>query len=205
MSEVYTEQEGKTYTILQLVNKIRQEMKEFGTLTVREGEHFNEAGTPSVEIIHEDGKAIFVFDYMKGVKGDTGDTGPIGPQGPQGIQGPVGPQGPAGDTTLYIHNVEVTYTDSSLTEPVTKGLSLVNTNPNGIAPYVDDLAGELSYALLKKLGGITRIPSEIIACEQVLLGDEHAIVILYYEWQSTSFVLKTGTITAVGRDIVERY
>lgn len=89
--KVYTDDEGNTYTILQLLNKVLRDTKDLRTLTIQEGEHFDESGTPSVELVHRDGKAVLVFDYMKGSKGDTGETGPRGPKGENGTSVSIQP------------------------------------------------------------------------------------------------------------------
>lgn len=78
MSSVYTDDEGNTYTILQLLHKVLKDMKEIGTVTVVEGPHFTEEGIPSVELIKSEGKLKFVFNYMKGATGEQGERGPQG-------------------------------------------------------------------------------------------------------------------------------
>ena len=89
--KVYTDDQGNTYTILQLLNKVLRDTEDLRTLTIQEGEHFDESGTPSVELVHRDGKAVLVFDYMKGSKGDTGETGPRGPKGENGTSVSIQP------------------------------------------------------------------------------------------------------------------
>lgn len=166
MSEVYTEQEGKTYTILQLVNKIRKEMKEFGTLTVQAGEHYDEEGLPSVEIKHEDGRCIFVFDYMKGPKGDTGARGPIGPQGPQGEPGdnnivlsPIYSLG-----TLTTNGFRATFTDYI----PTSGLAIIMFNTTCvIVPYAMGIPGNYQpcrfvCSAIYNLSGVSRVVRSVL-------------------------------------------
>lgn len=80
-SIVYTDDQGNTYTILQLVKKVLQDMKDFGTLTCKDGEHINEEGTPTVKLSHEGDKAILTFDYLKGIQGIQGEQGPKGDPG----------------------------------------------------------------------------------------------------------------------------
>ena len=80
-SVVYTDDQGNTYTVLQLVKKVLKDMKDFGTLTCRDGEHIDEEGVPTVKLTHEGDKTILTFDYLKGV---PGPEGPVGPKGDTG-------------------------------------------------------------------------------------------------------------------------
>ena len=80
-SIVYTDDQGNTYTILQLVKKVLKDMKDFGTLTCRNGEHIDEEGTPTVRLTHEGDKAVLTFDYLKGIQGIQGEQGPKGDPG----------------------------------------------------------------------------------------------------------------------------
>lgn len=81
MFRVYTDDEGNTYTILQLLKKVLRDMKDVETLECMNGEHIDEPGAPDVHLVHRDGKAVLVFDYLKGSKGDTGAQGPKGDPG----------------------------------------------------------------------------------------------------------------------------
>ena len=56
-------------------------MKDIGTLTCESGEHINESGEPTVELVHRGDKAILVFDYLKGIRGLQGPEGPKGDPG----------------------------------------------------------------------------------------------------------------------------
>ena len=81
MFKVYTDDQGNTYTILQLLKKVIKDMEELGTLECVEGEHIDEVGYPSVELEHRGDKAVLVFNYLKGERGIEGPRGPKGDNG----------------------------------------------------------------------------------------------------------------------------
>ena len=81
MFRVYTDDEGNTYTILQLLKKVEKDIKNVEQLECMNGEHIDEPGSPDVHLVHRDGKAVLVFDYLKGSKGEPGEKGPKGDPG----------------------------------------------------------------------------------------------------------------------------
>lgn len=119
---MFTDEEGKTYTILQLLQKLLKEKLNIdcvktinGTsiigkgdieitptgitaIEVEAGPHINEPGVPTVTTRSEGNVTIFTFDYLKGAIGARGEQGIEGPQGDIGPRGPQGEPGLQGDT-----------------------------------------------------------------------------------------------------------
>ena len=78
MFRVYTDDEGNTYTVLQLLKKVIKDMNKIKKLECRDGTHIDEEGTPQVSVFEEGDKYVLVFDYLKGeqgIQGPKGDTG----------------------------------------------------------------------------------------------------------------------------------
>ena len=75
MVKVYTDDQGNTYTILQLLKKVLKDMNKIKKLECEEGPHIDEEGVPEVEIIEKEDKYILKFNYLKGEQGIQGPRG----------------------------------------------------------------------------------------------------------------------------------
>lgn len=170
MFRVYTDDEGNTYTILQLLKKVLKEMKEFGTITCKDGEHIDESGIPSVDIKHEDGKAIFEFNYLKGSKGDKGENG---------------------STLLYKHTIKLsgTYNDTAI-ERTVYAISATSTPVTSTTEFTRLIFDDINTL---------RADTEPITSSVQLYGSFfRSTIMIWFDEHFTSALMKIGVDGTIG-------
>lgn len=60
--------------VVQEVKRLENDKLDKADISATGGANIGSVGTPTVEVVEQDGNTVFVFNFLKGQKGDKGDV-----------------------------------------------------------------------------------------------------------------------------------